>query len=152
MGQQVDRGEFLAWAGQTGPGGNRNQAFVNTHLHIFFAHRDPTDNNWYFFDPYGIYSTPECYPAGVDDPLTTDCIRYPVAWQGSSPAYPPPVIDWVKVNLGFFGSYLAMSWEDPAARLQSASTPGVGWANLTDTNNPYFAPYSGPHTYFRLRK
>ena len=35
---------------------------VNTHLHIFFARRDPTDNEWYFIDPYGIYASGGCYP------------------------------------------------------------------------------------------
>ena len=151
-GQPVGRGHFLAWAGQTGPGGNRNQNIVNTHLHIFFAHRDPTDNNWYFFDPYGIYSTPECYPVGVHDPLATDCVRYSVAWQGASPAYPPLVLDWEKSSLGILGPRLKLFWEDPAARLQSSSTADGVWTDTTSTANPYFAPYGGIKTFFQLRK
>ena len=79
VGQQVDRGEFLAWAGQTGPGGNRNQNIVNTRLHIFFAHRDPTDKNWYFFDPYGIYSTPSVTRRAwlIPSPLIASAIPWP---------------------------------------------------------------------------
>ena len=119
---------------------------------IFFAHRDPTDSNWYFFDPYGIYSTPECYPVGVNDPLTTDCVRYPVAWLSGSPEYPPLILDWVKVAPGFLGPSVQLSWEDPAARLQSSSTLPGGWANTSSTNNPYSAPYAGPKGFFRLRK
>ncbi len=38
----------------------------NTHIHIFFARRDPADNKWYFFDPYGIYWPPDCYPDSGD--------------------------------------------------------------------------------------
>jgi murein DD-endopeptidase MepM/ murein hydrolase activator NlpD len=150
IGQKVARGQFLAWAGQTGPGGNRNKDRVNTHLHIFFAHRDPTDNNWYFFDPYGIYSTPECYPAGVTDPLSTDCVRYPVAWQGNTPEYPPPVLDWEKVYRLRLGPYLKFSWEDPAAALQSSAQPDRGWNDVDTAENPYYAPYSGLPQFFRL--
>ena len=56
----------------------------NTHLHLFFAHRDPTDKRWYLFEPYGMYATPECYPAAVDGAIHTACARYPVGWKGGS--------------------------------------------------------------------
>ncbi len=88
LGQQVTRGQFLAWAGNTGPGGKRGSGGPNTHLHIFWARRDPTNNEWYLFDPYGIYATPDCYPAGVTDALTGPCVRYANAWQGGKPSYP----------------------------------------------------------------
>ncbi len=64
----------------------------NTHLHVFFSHRDPTDNRWYFFDPYGIYSYPACYPALVNAAANTACARYPVAWKNGSPTYVPQTL------------------------------------------------------------
>ncbi len=93
LNKQVAAGDHLAWAGCTGPGGcgctkgARNSP--NTHLHIFFAHRDPADNKWYFIDPYGIYSYPSgCYPPGVTDAATGPCVRYAVSWKGGHPQYP----------------------------------------------------------------
>jgi hypothetical protein len=88
VGQQVTRGTFLAWAGDTGPGGKKGAGGPNTHLHIFFARRDPTNNEWYFFDPYGIYAMPTCYPAGVTDAITGACARYPIVWRDGRPQYP----------------------------------------------------------------
>jgi hypothetical protein len=95
----VSRGDVLAHSGETGPGGcdctdASDPTYVwggniNTHLHIFYARRDPTDLNWYFFDPYGIYASPECYPTEVTDPVTdTQCQRYPSRWLNDGPAYP----------------------------------------------------------------
>ena len=60
---------------------------VNTHLHIFFARRDPTDNEWYFIDPYGIYSSGGCYP-GFNQAINSSCARYPVMWVGQKAQYP----------------------------------------------------------------
>lgn len=89
LGKTVTRGQVLAKSGETGPGGGRSPSgAVNNHLHIFFARRDPTDNRWYFFDPYGIYALPSCYPAGMTDSLNISCVRYPVAWKGGKPQYP----------------------------------------------------------------
>lgn len=89
LGKQISAGQVLAWAGQTGPGGGRDpNGGVNTHLHVFFAHRDPADKKWYFFDPYGIYSKPDCYPSGITDSINTPCARYPVVWKGSKPQFP----------------------------------------------------------------
>jgi hypothetical protein len=88
VGKTLPRGAFLAWAGNTGPGGKRGAGGPNTHLHIFFCRRDPTDNQWYFFDPYGIYSMPDCYPAGITDSIGGPCARYPNAWMGGRPQYP----------------------------------------------------------------
>lgn len=91
LGKTVTAGQLIAYAGSTGPGGcgcaDDGTTNANTHLHIFFARRD-ADNKWYFFDPYGIYSYPGCYPAGVADPINTACARYPVTWKTGSPTYP----------------------------------------------------------------
>lgn len=82
VGKNVQAGDVIGWAGSTGPGGQNAN-----HLHIFFAHRDAGDKRWYFFDPYGIYGTPDCYPSAVDGAINTACSRYPVAWKGGKPAY-----------------------------------------------------------------
>jgi hypothetical protein len=84
----ISAGAVLGWAGCTGPGGQSKPGGPNTHLHIFWARRDPADNLWYFFDPYGIYARPELYPAGITDSISTACLRYPVAWKGGRPQYP----------------------------------------------------------------
>ena len=95
LGQQVAAGAVIAHAGCTGPGGcgcvkdEANWSWgggVNTHLHIFFARRDPTDNEWYFIDPYGIYSSGACYPA-LNTPIQTPCARYPIAWKAGKAQY-----------------------------------------------------------------
>jgi len=91
LGQTVSAGQVIAWSGSTGPGGcgcMKGGSGPNTHLHIFFAHRDPTNNLWYFFDPYGIYSYPACYPTAVDGVINTACSRYPVSWKNGSPQFP----------------------------------------------------------------
>ncbi len=98
LGKTVARGQLLAHAGESGPGGcgctdGNNASFVwgggvNTHLHIFYARRDSTDNNWYFFDPYGIYAAPACYPTLTTDPVYTSCARYPSRWLGNQPQLP----------------------------------------------------------------
>jgi murein DD-endopeptidase MepM/ murein hydrolase activator NlpD len=88
VGKQVAAGQFLAWAGDTGPGGKRGPGAPNTHLHVFFAHRDPADQHWYLFDPYGIYGQPACYPQHLTDSIAGPCVRYPVAWAGGRPRFP----------------------------------------------------------------
>jgi murein DD-endopeptidase MepM/ murein hydrolase activator NlpD len=91
LGQTVTAGQQIAWSGSTGPGGcacTDGTTNPNTHLHIFFAHRDPVDSHWYFFDPYGIYSDPSCYPAAVNAAGNTACARYPVSWKNGKPDYP----------------------------------------------------------------
>ncbi|AIC15353.1 M23 family metallopeptidase [Nitrososphaera viennensis] len=97
LGKKVDRGAFLGWAGDTAPGGcgctsdevdYEWKGGTNTHLHIFFARRDPSDNEWYFIDPYGIYGPPECYPKNLTDPISTPCARYSISWKGGKPQYP----------------------------------------------------------------
>ena len=93
VGRTVAAGDHLAWAGCTGPGGcgctKAMPGHPNTHLHIFFVRRDPTDGNWYFIDPYGVYSYPAAgYPPGVTDAATGSCVRYSVAWKGGHPQYP----------------------------------------------------------------
>jgi len=89
LGKNVTRGQFLGWAGNTGPGGKKGaSASTNIHLHVFWARRDPSDKKWYFFDPYGIYAKPGCYPKGITDPLNTPCSRYPEAWKDGKPQLP----------------------------------------------------------------
>ena len=87
--QQVTAGQALGWAGDTGPGGNGgNNANTNTHLHIFFAVRDPSNSQFYFIDPYGIYGYPSCYPTATTGATGGICARYPSAWKGGAPQYP----------------------------------------------------------------
>jgi hypothetical protein len=93
QGKAVAAGDHLAWAGCTGPGGcgctGGAAKHPNTHLHIFFCHRDPADNKWYFVDPYGVYSYPAAgYPPGVTDAASGPCVRYSVAWKAGKPQYP----------------------------------------------------------------
>jgi hypothetical protein len=83
LGKTVNAGDAIAWAGRTGPGGSQG-----IHLHIFFAHRDPGNNQWYFFDPYGIYAYGSCYPNTVDGAINTPCARYPIVWKNGKPGYP----------------------------------------------------------------
>jgi hypothetical protein len=97
LGQKVTPSQVVAHSGCTGPGGcgctSSQPDFtwgggVNTHLHVFFCRRDPTDNEWYFIDPYGIYAPGgSCYPA-FNTPITTSCARYSVAWKGGKAQYP----------------------------------------------------------------
>jgi murein DD-endopeptidase MepM/ murein hydrolase activator NlpD len=90
LNKTVTAGQVIGYAGSTGPGGCGSldgSVRVNTHLHIFFSFRDTTDNHWYFFDPYGIYSMPYCYPAGVNEAINGQCSRYPVAWKNGKPDY-----------------------------------------------------------------
>ncbi len=95
-GDHVERGQVIGKAGSTGPGGcgcASGGDGPNHHLHIFFAHRDPTNDLWYFFDPYGIYGPTECYPTRSDadgGASGTACARYPVAWRGGVPQLPDP--------------------------------------------------------------
>ncbi len=77
--QLVARGTVLAQAGNTGPGGKRGAGGPNTHLHLFVARRDPTNNEFYFVDPYGIYAGPACYPSTAGGKGGT-CARYPNIW------------------------------------------------------------------------
>jgi murein DD-endopeptidase MepM/ murein hydrolase activator NlpD len=77
--QIVARGQKLATAGNTGPGGKRGAGGPNTHLHLFTARRDPTNGEFYFIDPYGIYAKPPCYPATAGGQGGT-CARYPNIW------------------------------------------------------------------------
>lgn len=88
VGDVVTAGTPIAHAGNTGPGGKRGGGGPNTHLHVFFAHRDPTDGRWYFFDPYGIYADPTCYPDETTAAPDPSCATHPVAWKGGRPQYP----------------------------------------------------------------
>jgi hypothetical protein len=91
LNHQVAAGKKLAGSGSTGPGGCGcipSGTGPNTHLHIFWTHKDPGDGKFYFFDPYGIYAMPDCYPANVTDAITTSCARYPLGWKGGKPQYP----------------------------------------------------------------
>lgn len=92
VGQEVTSGQFLGVAGNTGPGGKRGSGGPNTHLHLFTTRLDPTDGEYYFVDPYGIYGGPDCYPTNITDSVTGACARYPNLWVSDAPRYPdnPP--------------------------------------------------------------
>jgi len=90
-GDRVTTQQVIAFAGDTGPGGQvaaGDPNAPNTHLHIFFARLDPTDNVWYFFDPYGIYGASACYPKGITDPVERGCARFSIAWRNDRPQRP----------------------------------------------------------------
>ena len=94
IGAQVSRGQIIGQAGLTGAGGCGclSTSWMagggpNTHLHIFFARRDPTDGRWYVIDPYGIYAQQACYPPYGTD-ITAYCPRYPSAWIGNKASLP----------------------------------------------------------------
>jgi hypothetical protein len=92
VGKTVTAGQIVAWSGSTGPGGcgcMSGGAGPNTHLHIFFAHRDPSDSRWYFIDPYGIYSYPDFYPTAADGASNKACVRYGSTWKLGDPHYAP---------------------------------------------------------------
>jgi hypothetical protein len=89
-GQYVSQGTVIGWSGQTGPGGSLGGGGgtnTNNHLHIFFTRRDPTNNLFYFVDPYGIYGVPTCYPSNIVGYISGLCVRYPILWVGSQMQY-----------------------------------------------------------------
>ncbi len=97
---------MVAWAGSTGPGGKRGSGGPNNHLHLFTARRDPTDNEYYFIDPYGIYASPPCYPSAAGGNSGGPCARYPNIW-GDGPTWVyssnfewGDFTDWDSVKLG----------------------------------------------------
>ena len=87
VGDIVDRGEFIGWAGNTGIDSNAEIIDPKTHLHIFFIKRDVTNDEWYFIDPYGVYGKPQCYP-DYDKEIVSDCVRFQVHWKDGFPQYP----------------------------------------------------------------
>lgn len=97
VGRVVNAGDFIGFAGSTGPGGSGYRSepndplppalFPNNHLHIFFCHRDILDNRWYFFDPYGTYGVPQCYPPLVDQANLSQCQIFSPAWKGGKPSW-----------------------------------------------------------------
>ncbi len=90
LGTTVQRGDVIAHAGDTGPGGKRGAGAgsPNIHLHIFFAHYDTSDGKWYFFDPYGIYNMRSCYPNNLSDPIRQQQAGYGIAWKNGIPQLP----------------------------------------------------------------
>jgi murein DD-endopeptidase MepM/ murein hydrolase activator NlpD len=89
-GQFVSQGQVIANTGQTGPGGvlaGGGGTNTNNHLHMFFTRKDPTNNEFYFVDPYGIYGQPSCYPSNTIGSLSGLCVRYPILWQNSQMQY-----------------------------------------------------------------
>lgn len=94
LGQRITRGRVIGKAGLTGPGGSgamkagwKQTDGPNTHLHFFVARRDPTDGDWYFLDPYGIYAKRDCYPPYGTD-IGAFCARYPSLWLGNKASFP----------------------------------------------------------------
>jgi hypothetical protein len=147
LNQEVEAGQFLAWAGCTGPGGcgatKGPRDTPNTHLHIFFCRKDQTNGHWYFIDPYGIYSFPDgCYPAGTTDPGQGGCVRYSVAWKDGTPQYPPATAMSAHVTLGSrrFGH-----WVEGAGpgRSRLGVTPRPGRPSVRSTAAPPLEPNLG---------
>jgi hypothetical protein len=96
VGTHVSRGRIIGHAGLTGSGGCgclkpgwTKDSGPNTHLHIVFARRDPSDGEWYIIDPYGIYAQQSCYPPYEAD-ISAYCARYPSAWIGNKASFPVP--------------------------------------------------------------
>lgn len=89
VGQSVPQGSVIGYSGQTGPGGSLGGGGTNTnnHLHIFFTRKDPTNNVFYFLDPYGIYGVPSCYPSNIIGSYSSPCVRYPILWQNGYMQY-----------------------------------------------------------------
>ena len=61
----------------------------NTHLHIFWVRRDPCEWPLVLFRPVRHLCSPRALPPGITDSVPTGCLRYPVAWKGGGPQYPP---------------------------------------------------------------
>ncbi len=128
----VTAGQVIGWAGSTGPGGRGctdGTTNTNTHLHIFFAFKDPTDSHWYFFDPYGIYSEPYCYPASVNEAINGQCSRYPVAWKNGKPNYAVAATLTDNISAEETEAVSANALADAAATLSISPNPSVG--NIT---------------------
>jgi hypothetical protein len=92
--KQVKAGEQLGWAGATAPGScgcmdDAQPTAPNVHLHLFTAFKDTTDDTWYFTDPWGIYSTPDCYPAKDTDPVDLECEWFGSTFKNGRASYPP---------------------------------------------------------------
>ncbi|MGH7753203.1 MAG: hypothetical protein ACREN5_10325, partial [Gemmatimonadales bacterium] len=123
VGDPVQRGQVIGKAGSTGPGGcgcASGGSGPNHHLHIFFAHRDPTNDEWYFFDPYGIYGPTECYPTRDDADgasSATSCARYPVAWLGGRPQLPSPPTAFKLFKRGDLNEDARLDISDPVGLL-----------------------------------
>ena len=131
LNQQIDAGEFLGWAGCTGPGGSGAtrgpRSTPNPHLHIFFCRKDPSNGLWYFIDPYGIYSFPDsCYPPGTADAGQGGCVRYSVAWKGGAPQYPPATAMSARVTLASRRPYIDIDRDLVTMHLEGVRVSQVG--------------------------
>ncbi len=75
--KDVKAGDHLGWSGCSAPGScgcmSGMPSAPNTHLHLFTAYKDPSNGQWYFTDPWGVYSTPDCYPAKDTDAVNLEC-------------------------------------------------------------------------------
>lgn len=111
FGKTLQAGDEIGWAGETGPGGaGLGLSFdgppptgfgpPNTHLHIYFARRNPSDSLWYYFDPYGVYAEARFYGGTVTSPPPSDCARYPSAWKDGQPQYQSSATDGPEPSAG----------------------------------------------------
>jgi hypothetical protein len=87
----VKGGAQLGWAGSSAPGscgceGDTQPTQPNVHLHLFTAYKDAAQ--WYFTDPWGIYSTPDCYPAKDTDAVNLDCEWFESSFKKGRASYP----------------------------------------------------------------
>lgn len=153
QGQSVQRGQVLGWAGNTGPGGKglNSNSNPNIHLHIFWCRRDPTNGLWYFFDPYGLYSTPGCYPSGLTDPIPNYGL-YANLWRGAQPTYPIPTLQSQIQGSG--GSLqMDLNWNDSDFVLESTSDLNDPWLPVPGaSNSSYNVPFNvETNQFFRLK-
>lgn len=87
VGEEVKRGKFLGWAGNTGPGGMgkglsdegipKSDIAYNVHLHFVLAVEAPKThlkNGWLIIDPYGKYA--DTYDSCYKKKFPTDLPRW----------------------------------------------------------------------------
>lgn len=87
-GKKVKLGEFLGWAGSTGPLAIADRGTkTEPHLQVFVARRRKNTQNWYLIDPYGIYAERTCYPNRINQLSTLPC-SYAKAWKHGRPQFP----------------------------------------------------------------
>jgi SpoVK/Ycf46/Vps4 family AAA+-type ATPase len=60
----------------------------NTHLHLFTAYKDPSNGQWYFTDPWGVYAAPDCYPDKDTDAVNLECEWFTSSFKKGRASHP----------------------------------------------------------------